>query len=199
MRRTKWIAGVVAVLALMALAGWSFGWFAREDAAVAQVRELAAQPQSKENDEAIRKVVGGSMGDMKDLTPEQRFERFEQWAPVLIPIMSARFEAEYDEFMAKSPEEQRRELDKRIDEMQRRQAAGGRPGRGPGGGGGGGGGGRGGPPNIDPKKMGEFQKKMLAWTTPEQRAKWDNGIQLFRNRMVERGLTPPPMPGGGFF
>jgi hypothetical protein len=40
---------------------------------------------------------------------------------------------------------------------------------------------------------------MLAWTTPSQRAKWDNGIQIFTNRMKERGLTPPPMPGGGFF
>jgi hypothetical protein len=40
---------------------------------------------------------------------------------------------------------------------------------------------------------------MLAWTTPEQRAKFDNGIQMFRSRMEERGLTPPSTPGGGFF
>ena len=47
--------------------------------------------------------------------------------------------------------------------------------------------------------MDEFRKKMLAWTTPEQRAKFENGIQMFNDRRKERGLDAVDMPGGGFF
>jgi len=46
--------------------------------------------------------------------------------------------------------------------------------------------------------MEEMQKKWLAYTTPDQRAKMDNGMQMFAARMKERGLTPPPMRGAGF-
>ena len=71
---------------------------------------------------------------------------------------------------------------------------------GPAAGGGPGGAGGGGPPNMDPKKMDEFRKKMLDWTTPEQRAKFENGMQMFNERLKERGLEPRrPAPGGGFF
>jgi hypothetical protein len=118
------------------------------------------------------------------MNEEQRMAMFEQMAPFIVPMFMKQFEKRYDEFMAMSPDEQRRELDKRIDEMQSRGDQGG-PG--------------GNRPNIDPKKMGEFQKKMIAWTTPDQRAKFDNGMQMFADRMRERGLNPPPMPGGGFF
>jgi Spy/CpxP family protein refolding chaperone len=43
--------------------------------------------------------------------------------------------------------------------------------------------------------MDEFRKKMLDYTTPEQRAKFENGIQIFNERRKERGL-PPVGPGG---
>jgi hypothetical protein len=93
-----------------------------------------------------------------------------------------------------TPEQQRTEIDKEIDKYQKRAAAGQTFGQN--GGGGGDGGGR---PQMDPAKAAALQKKMLAWTTPEQRAKFQNGMMLFSNRMKERGLTPPQMPGGGFF
>ena len=94
--------------------------------------------------------------------------------------------------MAMTPDERNRELDKRIDEMQRgrgrRQRQGGQ--------GGPGGGAR---PQIEPKKMAEMNQKMLDWVTPDQRAKFQNGMKMFGDRMKQRGMTPPQMPGGGFF
>jgi hypothetical protein len=181
--------GIVTLVLLMLLAAWQWGWFKREDPVVAEIREIAAQPQNDDSAKAMRNAMRERM---EGASEEQRMAMFEQLAPIFIPMMAARFEADYDKFMAMTPEAQKAELDKRIDDVQKRMAKGGGPG-------GGGGGGGGGPRNMDPKKMGEFQKKMLAWTTPSQRAKWDNGIQIFTNRMKERGLTPPPMPGGGFF
>jgi hypothetical protein len=143
---------------------------------------LAAEPESKENQRAMRDAVRARFEGVPE---DQRMAVFEQLAPVFIPMMMTRFESEYDKFIAMSPEERNRELDKRIDQMRR---GGQRP---PGAGGGG-------PRNIDPKKAQEFQKKMLAWTTPEQRAKWDNGIGMFNQRLKERGMEPVT-PGGGMF
>jgi hypothetical protein len=102
--------------------------------------------------------------------------------------MAKAFEAQYDKFMAMSPAERTKELDKRIDEMEAQRRNGGGQGGGPPGGGG--------PRNVDPKKMDEFRKKMNAWTTPEQRAKFENGIRMFNDRRKERGLEPIK-PGGG--
>ena len=73
---------------------------------------------------------------MEGLTPDQRMAFMESSMAVFVPLMAKQFEKNYDEFMAKSPEEQRREMDKRIDEMEAR-----------GGQGGPGGPGRGGPPD----------------------------------------------------
>ncbi len=47
--------------------------------------------------------------------------------------------------------------------------------------------------------MDEFRKKMLDWITPEQRGKFQNGVQLFNNRLKQRGMAPVGGPGGGFF
>ncbi len=184
------IVGSVTLLVLMALAAWNWGWFEREPEIVAELRTLAEQPQTKENEGALRDAM---RKQFENVPEDQRMAVFEQLAPVFIPMMMARFETEYDKFAAMSPEEQNRELDRRIDEMRKRGGS-----RGPGSPGGGGGTGSG-RPQMDPKKMDAFQKKMLAWTTPEQRAKFDNGVQMFRNRMEQRGMSPPPMPGGGFF
>jgi hypothetical protein len=184
----KIIGGGVTAILLLLLGGWWMGWFAeQEDPLIAQMREFAAAPQEQRDDPAAREQFRERMQGMSE---EQRGAMFEKMMPIFIPMMMARFTADYDKFMAMSPEDRNREMDKRIDEMQKRGGPGG-PG-GPGGGGGG-------RPNMDPKRMAEFQKKALAWTTPEQRAKMDNGMQMFTNRMKERGLSPPQFPGGGFF
>ena len=181
----NWIIGGVATVLLLLVAAWWFGWFKSEDPLVAEIRAAAAEPQNEERGEAVRDMFRERTEGMTD---EQRMQFFEQMAPVFMPIMMARFESDYDRFMAMSEEERNRELDRRIDEMQRRQVAGG----------GGGGGGGGGPRNMDPAKVDEMRKKMLDWTTPEQRAKFQNGIAIFNDRLRQRGL-PPVNPGGGFF
>jgi hypothetical protein len=188
------VAGLVVMLLLIPAVAWAWGWFDSESEpeVVAQLRSLDEQPPSEENDQSMRDAF---RKQFEGVPEEKRMQVFEQLAPVIIPMMMARFETEYDKFMAMSPEEQRRELDRRINEMQNR----GQRGMGGPGGGAGASGRGGGRPNVDPKQIQAFQKKMLAWTTPEQRAKFDNGIQMFRSRMEERGLTPPPMQGGGFF
>lgn len=177
----KWIEGGVALVLLLLAGAWWLGWFHREDPLVAEVKELAAQPQSKDNDKAMRDMMRERM---QGLSEEQRMAMFEKMAPIFIPLMASRFEQEYDKFMAKSEEERNRELDKRIAEMKRR---GGPPS---------GGGGR---PNIDPKKIDEFRKKMLDWVTPEQRGKFQNGMQMFNDRLQAQGMQPVGPPGGGIF
>jgi hypothetical protein len=185
------VMGGGAGTVLLLLLAWWLGWFHREDEFVAEIRELATAPQSDENRDAMRDAMRERFQGVPE---DQRMQVFEQLAPVFIPMMMARFETEYDKFMAMTPEERNRELDRRINEMAARD----RPG-GPGGGPGGFGGQRGARPNMDPKKMDEFRKKMLGWTTPEQRSKMQNGMQMFAERMRQRGMEPPPMPGGGFF
>ena len=132
----NWITSGVALVLILLAGAWLMGWFDREDALVAEVRKIAAQPQSKENDSAMRDLMRDRM---KGLNEEQRMQMFEQMAPIFIPLMAARFEQEYDKFMAMSEADRNNELDKRIAEMQKRGgpgAGGGRPGGGgPGGGG----------------------------------------------------------------
>ncbi len=123
---------------------------------------------------------------MQGLSPEQQQAFFESSMPVWMPMMAKRFEEEYDKLMAMTPEERRKELDKRIDGM----GGQGRPGGGPG---------RGGRPPVSPEKMDEIGKKMLDWTTPDQRSKFENGMRMMNERRQERGLPAlPPFGGGGF-
>jgi hypothetical protein len=186
------IFGIVAVAALAVLVAWFYGWFDgkeySDDPQVAALEKLRDEnaPKFAAMPEEQRRVEGQEFRkQMEGLTPEQRMAFFESSMAVFVPMMAAQFEKRYDEFMALSPEEQRREMDRRIDEMEKG-----------GGQGGPGGPGRGGPPNMDPKKMDEFRKRMLDYTTPEQRAKFENGIELLNQRRKERGLEPVG-PGGG--
>ena len=187
-------AAVALVFACLVWA-WAFGWFEggrkyNDDPEVAKLEKLMEQTAPKmeqlSRDEQ-REQRRAFEKQMEGLTEEQRLAVFESSLPFWMPMAARRFEQEYDKFMALSAEEQRKELDKRIDQMEAR------------GGPGNGGGGRGGPPNIDPKRADAIRKKMLDWTTPEQRAKFEHGIQLVNKRREQRGLPPMPGPGGGFF
>lgn len=191
----KAIVGVGTLVLLVLLWGWNFGWFSgkaySDDPVVAELEKLRDEnvPKLEQLSETERRAQRDAFGErMKGLSEAQRMAFFESSMPIFVPMMAKQFEKRYDEFMAMTPEEQKKELDKRIDEMKSR------------GGPGGPGGGRGGPPNMDPKKADQFRKKMLDWTTPEQRAKFENGINLMNGRLKERGMDPlPPGPGGGFF
>jgi Spy/CpxP family protein refolding chaperone len=183
------IGGVGALIAVLVAVAWWLGWFSKaEDPLVAKTRQLVATPQTEQTPQQRTDLRDAWRDRFQGLNEEQRMALFEQMAPIFMPLMMRQFETRYDEFMAMTPEQQRAELDKRIDEMQKRNPSGQ--------GGGQFGGSR---PQMAPEKAAEFQKKMLAWTTPEQRAKFQNGMMMFANRMKERGLNPPQMPGGGFF
>jgi hypothetical protein len=185
------VFGIVAVAMLAVLVAWFYGWFDGKDysddpqvAALEKERDANADKFMNMPEEQRRTEGDAFRKRMEGLTPDQRQAFMESSMAVFVPMMAKQFEKRYDEFMAMSPEEQRRELDERINEMEAR-----------GGQGGSGGPGRGGPPNMDPKRMDEFRKKMLDYTTPEQRAKFENGVNMFNQRRKERGL-PPVGPGG---
>jgi hypothetical protein len=188
-------AGVALVVACLIWA-WAFGWFEggkayNDDPVVAELEKLRDEnvPKMESMSEDQRRAEGEAFRKrMEGLSEQQRMAFFESSMPVFVPMMARQFEQRYDKFMAMSPEEQRKELDKRIDEMEAR-----------GQGGPGGGGGRGGPRNMDPKRAETMRKKMLDWTTPEQRAKFERGMELMNERREQRGLAPMPGPGGGFF
>jgi hypothetical protein len=188
MNRSR-IVSVGAVLTGVLLWAWMMGWFDgknySDDPEVAELEKLRDEnlPRMQSMTRGERQAQGEQFRRrMQGLTEEQRQAFVESSMPVFVPMMAREFEKRYDDFMAKSPEEQRRELDKRIDEWEARG------GPSPSGGG---------RPNVDPGKINEFRKKMLDWTTPEQRAKFENGIQMLNNRRRERGLDP--LPGNGFF
>lgn len=185
------IASVIALGLVALIWAWAMGWFQgktySDDPKVAELERLRDEnvPKLANLTETDRRAQGEQFRQqMQGLTPEQRRAFLESSMPIFVPMMASQFEKRYDEFMNLSPEEQRAELDKRIDEMEGRGGPGG-PG--------------GGPRNIDPKQVDEFRKKMLDWTTPSQRAKFENGIQMMNNRRKERGLPPLGGPGGGFF
>ena len=174
---------LVTALIVVVFAAWVWGWIDTgqysDDPAVAELEKLRdaslddRETVTPEQREAMRTGIEG-------LNPEQRMAFFESSMPIFVPMAAKRFEQEYDSFIKLSPEEQRKKLDERIDQMEKR----GGPRAGP-------------PPAIDPKKASEIMKKMLDWTTPEQRAKFDNGMQMMNQRRSERGLPPVP-PMGGF-
>jgi hypothetical protein len=204
----KLTLGVAATIVVGLLAAWAFGWFASSnyssDPQVAELEKLrdetivkqmqfpdSSRPAKSEapspeeqtqraNAEAFRDKIG-------ELSEEQRESFFERSMPLFIEKFSEQFNKRYDNLMAMTPDERRKELDKAIDQMEKRGAGGGGPG------------GKGGPQRMDPQKMDEFRKKMLDWTTPDQRAKFENSIQMLNDRRKERGLEPMGGPGGGFF
>jgi hypothetical protein len=191
MQDNRKLYGVTA-LAVLVFAAWAWNWFDAgqysDDPAVAELERLRdaniGKEMTLEEQRASRLEIGEKM---RGLSPEQQQAFFESSMPIWVPMMAKQFEVRYDKLMAMTPEEQRKEMDKRINEM---EARGGPPGGGPGGGG---------RPQMDPKKMDEFRKKMLDWTTPEQRSKFENGMKMFNERRKERGLQPlPPFGGGGF-
>jgi hypothetical protein len=186
MKDHKILYGVTALVILIFTA-WVWGWFDAgqysADPKVAELERLRDANVTK--GEPPREFREEMRTKMEGLSEQQRTAFFESSMPIFVPMMAKRFEEEYDKFVALSPEEQRKKLDERINEMEKRGGPGG-PG-GPGGN----------RPPMDPKKMNEIAKKMLDWTTPDQRTKFENGMRMMNERRAERGLQPLP-PMGGF-
>jgi hypothetical protein len=180
------VAGLAALAATCFVWAWALGWFSgkkySDDPQVAELQKLVDEKAPKLNQMSENEKRAGRddfRKRMEGLSPEQRQAVMEGIMPMMIPIMAKQFETRYDEFMKKSPQEQRKDLDKQIDRMEKTKNQGGNGGQ-PGGG----------MRNVDPKKVDEFRKKMLDWTTPEQRAKFENGVRMLNDRRAERGLAP---------
>jgi hypothetical protein len=188
----------LAALAITCLVwAWTLGWFSgkkySDDPQVAELQKLVDEKAPKLDQMSEDQKRAGRddfRKRMEGLSSEQRQAVMEGIMPVMVPLMARQFETRYDQFMKMSPEEQRKELDKQIDRMEAaKNQNGGNSGQ-PGGG----------MRNVDPKKADEFRKKMLDWTTPAQRAKFENGMRMFNERRAQRGLAPvnPPGRGGAF-
>ena len=185
----QWCIGVATTCALAFGAAWAMEWFAdgqyNDDPEVAKLEKL--RDEVLEKDEKERRAVGGQLRDaMKNMTEQQRASFMESSMPIFVRMGATYMEKRFDEFLAMSPEEQQSEMDKKIDEQlarqQQRNAGGGDRSRG-------------GPPKFPAKKMDEFRKKMMDWTTPGQRAKFQTVIGMYNARREERGLSPVEMGG----
>lgn len=185
MSRQNGLLGIL-VLGLALLVAWAWGVFdgddtLSDDPTVAEIqremRQVAELPE-EERREAFR----GMRGRGDDLTDEQRMELFESSIPMWEPFMRKQL----DEFFAKTPEEQRKQIDEEIDRMQefRRNNPGA---NGPGNGRGG--------PQMSPDQMDEFMKRMVAHLSPDVRAGFEIRINMFNDRLKERGLPPIGPPG----
>jgi Spy/CpxP family protein refolding chaperone len=177
-----------AAMLLMLLSGWAFGWFDSgnysDDPAVAELekqRDKVFARHDKMDDEQKRAERRELEEKARNLSREQQMALFESSLPLIVPMAARRFEEHFDQFMELSPEEQEAELDRRIDAMESRGPRGDRQ-----------------PPSISPEKMQSLQKQILGWTTPEQRGKFQQGIEIFNKRRQQRGLPPISPPGGGF-
>jgi hypothetical protein len=188
-------AAIGALLVACLIWAWALGWFEggkaySDDPQVAELQKQIEDnaPKFPQMSREEQRTQGDAFRQrMEGLSDEQRMAVMESAMAIWIPMAARQFEQQYDKFMAMSPDQQRGELDKRIDEMEKRGGAAQGNGQG------------GARPNMDPKRVEAFRKKMLDWTTPEQRAKFENGMQIFNDRRKERGLPPIGGPGGGFF
>ena len=83
MNGKSWALGSIALALLLALA-WQRGWFEREAPELAELKEIAAQPPTKERDQAVRSTIREQMEAIP--SDEGRRNYFEMAAPVLIPM-----------------------------------------------------------------------------------------------------------------
>ena len=179
----RWLGGLAAVAVLGTGVWW---WLNRPDPEIAQLKS-EVQQKMKNPEQVSDAEKEGFRQRMQGLSPEQR----EAFGKAMAPMFMAMMERRLDQFLAMSPEQQRRELDEKIDQMEamrKKFAASGRP-MGPGGG-------QGGPPPFAGGGKGDPGKAMLDKTTPELRAKFEAALGKFNDRRGERGL-PPVGPGRG--
>jgi len=181
----NYMLGGCAALMLLGVAAWGLGWFTdgkySGDPVVAELQKLrderfAGQAQMSETDQQV--VRTDFRERMQGLSDEQRQAFFESSAPFFMKMM----EQQIDRFLAMPPEEQRKQMDQRLDEMQAR--GGGPPGGGPGG-------------DRSPAQFDQMRKRMLDASSPQQRAKIERAMEVFQQRAKERGMNPGQ--GGGFF
>ena len=169
----KRFGGLAAALLLLAVVVWWFGW--RDRASSSDPRNMPAP----EFVASTQNAPGGALETLApQAPPEQRLTAFARGFNHGYLLMVRRLEEDYDKLMALSPAERIKELDRRINEMSKAHTAPAMLGL-----------------DMTPQQFDSFRKKMLALSTPEQRSKISNGMLLLQERMKQRGIAPPPLPG----
>ncbi len=172
---------MIAGFVLLAGIGWAAGFFGPDPqlAELQQLRDETFKRADKMPDEERRAQFEGFREKVRALDDDQRRQFFDSNRGQFQQMATKRM----DEFFAKSPEEQREDLDKMIDRMeQRRQQrdANGDGGRGD----------RGNRASMSPQQRDQRRKERLDRTTPEMRTKFDAFRNLMNKRREERGLDP---------
>ena len=176
------LVGAAIGLAIFVITAWAFGRFESKDPIVAELeeirdREFARRDEMSKEEQAASKQKFGAR--LKGLSEEQRRQFFESSMPVFMKMAEARI----DKFLQLSPEEQTAELDRKIDKMQARraeQAAAGQQDNQS----------RGRWADKSPAEIDTWRKKMLDWTTPELRAKFEIAMEKYKDRLEQRGMEP---------
>ena len=190
--RTNIIIACAAALVALALGIGVYHWSGKKEPNLEEFKALVAEegPPTEERTEAMKKSLEKETGNLND---EQKGKFFyNTLLPALISVQANRLGKEYDKLLAMSEEDRNRELDRRIDEIMRKNTkptGGNQPG-----------GDKPGPwmSGMSEADREAFALKMLDTLTPEVRAKLDNGSKLMQQRMNQRGITPPDVPGGLF-
>jgi uncharacterized membrane protein YgcG len=190
------------ILALLLLFATAVVWalWTGEDPQLTTVRELGAQARADGASEEQRRQMWGQMREeMEKLSPESRDVLRDEWRQK----REARENERMKEFFAMTRAQQIAQINKEIDDRERRRQqraqsgqngsqGGGRNGQGQGGGGGGpngqyggGPGGRGGGRAMDPVQR---RKDYLDKTTPDQRAERSEYRRMVSEQRSSRGL-----------
>lgn len=170
----KWFVGAAVAVVLSLITAWALGMF-QGDPQMAELEQLRDEVLSGPQPDR-GKVKEQFAAKMKGMSDEQKKEFFKASMPMFVKMGAMHMEKRFDDFLALSPEDQRRQLDEKIDEelTRKKQNAGERQG----------------PqrPPVSPDQANEFMKKMHDWTTPQQRAKFQAVMGMYNARRVERGL-----------
>jgi hypothetical protein len=105
------------------------------------------------------------------LSAEQQRKLWASSMPTIMPTMMKQAEKDIDRFLDLSPQEQQREMDKKINEELNNHKSNKTSSK----------------PQLSPAEFSEFLKRMLDWTTPEQRAKFDTVKKMYQDRKQNRG------------
>jgi hypothetical protein len=180
MRKNQFALGIVGALVLLAGAVWGLGWLQGEDPTLAELAKLRDEGFAQGGDMASRRDEFRKR--MEGLSEDQRRAFFQQ----SMPMMMKMFERRVDEFLALSPQEQRKRIDERLDQHEASRGKGDGSARDgfPGGGGPGGGN----APGVE--KFDQMRKQMLDVMTPEQRAKMGTYMKQYAERAEQRGMDP---------
>jgi hypothetical protein len=186
MRRTKTIAAALVGVAVLVAVAWGLGLFGGLDPEVVELQNMrdAMFSQRDQMSEAERRAAWeGFRGRLEGLTEDQRRVLFESGRGQMQAYMGQRM----NEFFALPPEEQKRELDRQVQQIVQRRQQGDRPGAEARGRGGGPGDRR---ASATEAQRNEWRKRRLDRTDPRLRAQFGEYRRLLNERLQQHGQKP---------